>query len=100
MNGSTGSICQITSDIKSIASEKRNASEQVAKYLLRLNRPRSTSFVAIASASGALDTETCELCRELPPLPKPEPELVFREREQGWKAPLIRAGEVALLLRE
>jgi hypothetical protein len=32
MNRSTGSICQITSDVKSIASKKRNASEQVAKY--------------------------------------------------------------------
>jgi hypothetical protein len=32
------------------------------------------------SASDALDTETCELCREL--LPDPEPELVFHERER------------------
>ena len=32
MNRNTGSTCQIISDIKSISSEKRNASEQVAKY--------------------------------------------------------------------
>lgn len=51
------------------------------------------------SASDALDTETCELCRELA-LPEPEPELVFRERERGRKAPLSRAREVALPLRE
>ena len=51
------------------------------------------------SASDALDTETCELCRELA-LPEPEPELVFRDRERGRKAPLIRAREVALPLRE
>ena len=48
----------------------------------------------------ALDTETCELCRELPPLPEAEPELSFRERERAQKAPLIRAREVALPLRE
>ncbi len=52
------------------------------------------------SASDALDTETCELCRELPPLPEPEPELVFRDLERERKAPLIRASEVALPLRE
>ena len=52
------------------------------------------------SASDALDTETCELCRELPPLPEPEPQLVFRDLEHEQKAPLIRASEVALPLRE
>ena len=51
------------------------------------------------SASDALDADTCELCRELA-LPEPEPELVFRERERGRKAPLIRARDVALPLRE
>jgi hypothetical protein len=51
------------------------------------------------SASDALDTDTWELCRELA-LPEPEPELVFRERERGRKAPLIRARDVALPLRE
>ena len=51
-------------------------------------------------ASDALDTETWELCRELPPLPEPEPVLVFRERERERKAPLIRAREVELPLRE
>jgi hypothetical protein len=40
------------------------------------------------SASDALDTETWELCRELPPLPEPEPELVFRKRDREWKVPL------------
>jgi hypothetical protein len=48
----------------------------------------------------ALDTETCELCRELPPLPEAEPELVFRERERERKAPLIRVREVELQFRE
>ena len=52
------------------------------------------------SASGALDTETWELCRELPPLPEPEPELSFRDRERERKAPPIRVREVALPLRE
>jgi hypothetical protein len=46
----------------------------------------------------ALDTETCELCRELPLLPEPEPEPVFRERER--EAPLIHARDVALPLCE
>ena len=32
------------------------------------------------SASDALDTETCNLCREL--LPDPQPELVFHECER------------------
>ena len=50
------------------------------------------------SARGALDTETWELCRELPPLPEPEPVLVFRGREREQKAPLIHAREVALPL--
>ena len=36
----------------------------------------------------------------LPPLPEPEPVLVFREREREREAPLIRAREVALPLRE
>ena len=40
------------------------------------------------------------MCRELPPLGAPELELVFREREREWKAPLIRAREVELPLRE
>jgi len=53
------------------------------------------------SASDALDTETWKLCRELPPLPpEAEPELVFRERERERRAPLIRAREVGLPLRE
>ena len=52
------------------------------------------------SASDALDTETCELWRELAPLPEPEPELLFRERERERKTPLIRVREVALPLRE
>ena len=52
------------------------------------------------SANDALDTETWELCRELPLLPEPESVLVFRERERERKAPLIRAREVELPLRE
>ena len=40
------------------------------------------------------------MCRELPPLPEAEPELVFRERERERKAPLICAREVELPLRE
>src|SRR5216684_4028987 len=52
------------------------------------------------SANDALDTETCELCRELPPLLEPEPELVFRDLERERKALQIRASEVALPLRE
>jgi len=53
---------------------------------------------ACPSASDALDTETCELCREFPPLP--EPELVFRKRERERKALLIHMREVELPLRE
>jgi len=52
------------------------------------------------SARGALDTETWELCRELPPLPEPEHELSFRDRERERKALPIRVREVALPLRE
>jgi hypothetical protein len=52
------------------------------------------------SASDALDGETWELCRGLPLLPEPEPELVCRERDRERKAPLIRAREVVLPLRE
>ena len=37
----------------------------------------------------------CEL-----PRPEAEPELVFRERERDRKAPLIRARDAALPLRE
>jgi hypothetical protein len=50
------------------------------------------------SARDVLDTGTWELCRELPPLPEAEAELVFRERERERKAPLIRAREVELLV--
>ena len=39
------------------------------------------------------------MCRELP-LPEAEPELEFRERERDRKAPLIRARDAALPLRE
>jgi hypothetical protein len=52
------------------------------------------------SVRDALDTKTRESWRELAPLPVPEPELVFRERERGRKAPLLRASDVALPLRE
>lgn len=51
-------------------------------------------------ANDALDTETWELCHELPPLPEPEPVLVFCERERERKVQLIHAREVVLLLRE
>jgi len=53
-----------------------------------------------------LDSEMCELCRELGGLPKldpvPEPELVYREREREHRpnALLMRASEVALPLWE
>jgi hypothetical protein len=52
---------------------ERDAQPMLWKRLCARARP---------SASDALDTETCKLCREL--LPDPELELVFRERE--WKA--------------
>jgi hypothetical protein len=52
------------------------------------------------SASDALETETWELCRELPPLPEAEAELVFREQDRERKAPQIRARKVALPLRK
>jgi hypothetical protein len=52
------------------------------------------------SASDALDTETWELCRELPPLPEHERELAFHERERVRKVLPIHAREVALPLRE
>ena len=54
----------------------------------------------VQAASDALDTEKWNLCCELPPRGEPEPELVFREREQERKAPLIHAREVELPLRE
>ena len=50
--------------------------------------------------AAAAAAETWELCRELPSLSEPESVLVFREREQEWKAPLIQVREVALPLRE
>ena len=61
------------------------------------------------NASDTLDNETCESFRELAPLPVPvpvpvpvaaDPELVCRDRERGRNAPLIRAREAALPLRE
>ena len=61
---------------------------------------KSTCALAHPSASDALDAETCELCRELPPLPEAESELIFRERERERKAPLICAREVELPSRE
>jgi len=47
-------------------------------------------------ASDALDTVTCKFCRDLSPLPEPEPEQGFHERDSERKAPLIRASEFAL----
>ena len=55
---------------------------------------------ACLSVRDVLDTKTRESWRELAPLPVPEPELVFHERERGWKVLLLRASDVALPLCE
>jgi hypothetical protein len=52
------------------------------------------------STSDALDTETWELCRELPPLPEHERELAFHKCKRVQKVLPIHARKVALPLRE
>jgi hypothetical protein len=44
--------------------------------------------------------EDINLCRKLLPLHQAKSELVFHERKQEQKAPLIRVRDVALPLRE
>jgi len=71
--------------------------------MLERDAPPMLCMRLCARARDTFDSETCELCRELAPLPVPpdvDPELVCRERERDLNAPPILASEAVLPLRE